>query len=215
METLLQILVVTPPLMVAVIVHEIAHGLTAEKLGDPTARMNGRITLNPIKHIDPILTILMPAALILAGSPIIFGGAKPVPVDPRYFKNPRRDMSLVAIAGPISNIILAAISFLLILGFNLFSTEGKSAGMLGDYVYSLLVFSVLINVVLCCFNLFPVPPLDGGRIAVGLLPRKAAYALARLEPFGFAIVIALLYFGVIGGVLDPIVEFTLSAMGIK
>jgi len=199
-------LVVAPALLVAVILHEIAHGLVAEKLGDKTARSLGRITLNPLKHIDLFMTILLPAALILAGSPIIFGGAKPVPVSPQFFKNPRIGMGWVAIAGPITNAVLAILSYGLYLALGALLPADS---LIGQYILSVLVTSVLVNVVLGAFNLLPVPPLDGGRIAVALLPRPLAARWARLERFGLFIVAGLLLTGMVEKVLSPIIDATL------
>ncbi|MCB0323468.1 MAG: site-2 protease family protein [Bdellovibrionales bacterium] len=205
---LIKLIAAAPPLLVAVILHEIAHGWAAEKLGDPTARSLGRITVNPLRHADPFLTLLLPGMLILAGSPVIFGGAKPVPVNPLYFKNPRRDMAYVALAGPVTNFVLAAICYILLQSL----TNSIVAFFVPPLILGLLalwlVHGVLINLVLGLFNLLPVPPLDGGRIAVGFLPIRAARAWARLEPFGLLIVIALLFSGVIEATLGPIVEHT-------
>ena len=207
-----KILLMAPPMLVAVILHEIAHGVAAEKLGDPTARKLGRITLNPFKHIDLFMTILLPGALILSGSPVIFGGAKPVPINPTYFKNPRKGMVIVAIAGPLINIILAAAAFAVLKapGF------AEGIGYLGVTVGSVLLFwlvnSVMINLVLALFNLTPVPPLDGGRVAVGLLPISLARPLARLEPYGILIVFLLLYSGLLDKVLTPILELVFNQL---
>lgn len=195
------------PLLVAVILHEVAHGWVAERMGDPTARALGRITLNPLKHIDPFLTILVPGALILSGSPIIFGGAKPVPVNPHYFRDARRGMLWVAAAGPATNIILASLSYLALLALdyitNLF---GWPVGVLTLVPSWLLINSIIINVILAVFNLLPIPPLDGGRIVVGLLPLRWARHWARLEPLGIPIVIALIYFGATESLLWPLIN---------
>ncbi len=204
---MLQLIGFIPPLLIAVVLHEVAHGWVAEKLGDPTARRLGRITLNPIKHIDPFLTIIVPGLLIASNAPFIFGGAKPVPVDPRHFSNPRKHMAYVAVAGPIVNFTLAALCYI---GF-------KFLGLifpilpLPDVVIAILVFwmiqGVIINLVLGLFNLIPIPPLDGGRIAVGFLPLSAARSWSRLEPFGIPIVVALLFFGVLDSFLSPVLDF--------
>ena len=215
------ILISAPPLLIAVILHEIAHGLAAKKLGDPTASDAGRLTLNPIKHIDPFWTILLPAMLILAGSPVIFGGAKPVPVDPRYFKRPRKDMMWVALAGPATNIILAVLSLLLYWGVNVAvlalvgnQPVSEITAFCFTVVYQWIQTSVLINTVLALFNLIPIPPLDGGRIAVGLLPWQLARKWMRLERYGILIVFGLLYFRVLDYVFLPIFNFMLALMGI-
>ena len=182
-----RILVIAPPFAFAVILHEVAHGWVAERLGDPTARQAGRISLNPIVHVDWMLTVALPAMLIFFGSPIVFGGAKPVPVDPRYFFNPRRGMLWVALAGPVTNFVLAGGSFLLLLGGVLTLGLPEDPNIFLEW----LRFSILINLVLGIFNLIPIPPLDGGRIAVGLLPLSLAKNWAKLERFGLIIVVLL------------------------
>jgi len=204
------IFITVPPLLVAVILHEIAHGLVAEQLGDPTARDAKRITLNPIRHIDPFLTIILPAVLILSGSGIVFGGAKPVPVNPLYFKNPRKGMLWVALAGPVTNFILALICYLALITVS--AIEVKSWLWLVPYtiVVSWFAYGVLINLILGLFNLLPVPPLDGGRIAVGLLPESLAYKYARLERYGFLIVVALIYFGIPQMLLKPVIDYVVQ-----
>ena len=194
------------PVLVAVILHELAHGYSAYLLGDPTAARMGRLTLNPIAHIDLFGTLLLPFLLIMTGAPFLFGYAKPVPVDFTNLRNPRRDMVRVAAAGPIMNLILAGLSafalkFLLSLQL---ITDGLVARN--------LLNSVLINVVLAVFKLFPLPPLDGGRVATGLLPRQPALALARLEPYGMLIVIFLLMTGILGDILQPPVLFVLNTL---
>ena len=206
---LLQTLALTvPPLLLAVILHEIAHGYMAERLGDPTARRLGRIKLNPLVHIDPFMTVILPGLLILSGSPIVFGGAKPVPVDPRYFSNPRRGMAYVALAGPITNFVLASCFYGVMLLFLHFQS---ALSLLPTWLAITLVYwtlhSIIINLVLGLFNLLPVPPLDGGRIAVGFLPLKLARHVAQLERYGLLIVIALLYFGVVDRYLGPAINF--------
>lgn len=205
---LVQILGSVPPLLIAVILHEIAHGYAAEKLGDPTARQLGRITFNPIKHIDPFMTVILPGILIVSGSPIIFGGAKPVPVNPMRFKNPRRDMAYVALAGPVTNFVLALLFYfayeIYSFAFPVLLAPPFVLAIIGLW----LIYGVLINLVLGLFNLLPVPPLDGGRIAVGFLPIPLAKFWARLEPFGLIIVIALLYSGLFDVFLSPVLDKT-------
>lgn len=206
------IVLLAPPLIVAVVIHEVAHGWVAEKLGDPTARALGRITLNPIKHIDPVLTLLLPGLLILSGSPVVFGGAKPVPVDPRHFKNPRRGMAIVALAGPVVNFILAA-ACCLALKFSI--PYLQSGALQPPSAVSLVAFGwlfhgLLVNLVLGTFNLIPIPPLDGGRILVGFLPLPWARRVAKLERWGLPLVFLLLYLGAVRQVLDPIVSTVLK-----
>jgi len=190
------------PVLFAIVLHEVAHGWVADRLGDNTARFMGRLTLNPIKHIDPIGTVLIPVLLLVVGSPFLFGYAKPVPINFRKLRNPKRDMIWVALAGPVTNLLLALISTLL-----LAVTVNMPGSM--EWVAQPLALmcqaSIIINVVLCIFNLLPLPPLDGGRVAVGLLPGPMAYQLSRLEPFGFLIIILLLVSGVLQSVIGPLV----------
>lgn len=190
------------PVIFAVVLHEVAHGWMADRLGDNTARFMGRLTLNPIKHIDPIGTILIPIMLLVAGSPFLFGYAKPVPVDFRKLRNPRRDMVWVAAAGPATNLLLALASTLL-LAVAVQMPEGMI--WMAQPLALMCQASIIINLVLCIFNLIPLPPLDGGRVAVGLLPGPMAYQLARIEPYGFMIIVVLLIFGILQEVIGPLV----------
>lgn len=194
------LIIFAPPFLIAIILHEVAHGYVAWKLGDPTAKSLGRITLNPFKHIDLKMSILLPGFLILVGSPVVFGGAKPVPVNPMYFKHPRQGMALVAIAGPITNFILAFISYLLIYVM-------PAYGMIQAILASWLMGSVIINVVLAVFNLTPIPPLDGGRILVGILPIDLARKVAKLEQYGLMILFGLLYLGIPNKIIEPTLEY--------
>lgn len=211
MDFLLKLLIFAPPLLIAVVLHEVAHGFAALKLGDPTARNLGRLSLNPIKHIDLFMTILLPGILILSNSPIVFGGAKPVPVDPRYFKDPRKGMAIVAVAGPITNFVLATICYLL---YRLLFSEGliSAESIVSGLILQWLLLGVVTNMVLGIFNLFPVPPLDGGRILVGLLPLELARQIARLERFGMLILIFFLMTGAIDKVLQPPLRAVISHM---
>jgi len=188
------------PVLLAVVLHEVAHGWVAEKFGDQTARWMGRLTLNPIKHIDPIGTVLIPLALVVMNSPFLFGYAKPVPVNFRNLNNPKRDMIWVALAGPVTNLLLALVSALLLaLALNM----PASMGWVAEPLAWMCRASIIINVVLCIFNLLPLPPLDGGRVAVGLLPGPMAWQLSRIEPYGFVIVVLLLVTDVLPALIGP------------
>lgn len=210
-STLFKIITIAPPFALAIILHEIAHGYVANKLGDPTAKLLGRLTLNPIKHIDPFMSVILPALLIFSGSPIIFGGAKPVPVNILNLKNPKRDMAWVAVAGPITNFILALLCYLVFINLVFFESILHLLPQIVAVIIASWAFhGVLINLVLGLFNLLPVPPLDGGRIMVGILPSKLARKYAKLEKYGLLIVIALLYTGVVQDLLGPVLEQAFS-----
>jgi len=190
------------PVLFAIVLHEVAHGWVADKLGDNTARFMGRLTLNPLKHIDPIGTILIPIVLLVAGSPFLFGYAKPVPVNFGKLNNPKRDMIWVALAGPVTNLVLALISSIVLA---IAVQMPASASWVTEPLSLMCQASIIINMVLFIFNLLPLPPLDGGRVAVGLLPGPMAYQLSRLEPFGFMIIVLLLVFGVLQSIIGPLV----------
>lgn len=196
------------PLLLAMVLHEYAHGWVANHYGDPTARLQGRLTINPLAHIDPVGTILLPLiCLILPGS-FFLGWAKPVPIDPRLLHNPRRDMALVAAAGPGMNLALALVSAIFLAALLRFAqlVQGDQPSELAsehDFITMFLLpvavmakYSVIINILLMLFNLLPIPPLDGGRILTSLLPVRPAMMLTRLEPYGMLILMGLI-------VLDP------------
>ena len=192
-----QLAIQLPPLLFALTVHELAHGWVAFRLGDPTAKLAGRLTMNPLKHLDPLG--------VLAFVIMKIGWAKPVPVDPRYFRNPQKDMLLVALAGPGANVLLAIASALL--ARVLVSVPVLPLFVLQPLV-GMLVASVWINIMLAVFNIIPIPPLDGSKVLMGVLPPEAARSFARIEPFGFFILLALFYTGVIGALILPIIRFS-------
>ncbi|MGY3528150.1 MULTISPECIES: site-2 protease family protein [Bradyrhizobium] len=174
------------PLIIAITFHEAAHGFIAHRLGDDTAWKLGRVSFNPLKHIDPFGTLILPAMLLFAHSPFLFGYAKPVPVNFRNLNHPKLDMVWVALAGPVTNIILATAAALAFHALPLVPADAA------QWAADNLKNAFLINIVLAIFNMMPIPPLDGGRVAVGLLPRPLAIPLARLEPYGMLILIGLL-----------------------
>lgn len=192
-------------LLFSVIFHEVAHGLVAEKLGDPTARYAGRLTLNPIPHIDLFGSILLPAFLLLVHSPILFGAAKPVPVDYRNLRNLKRDMILVSLAGPLTNFILAVLAAAV---YRL----APNISTLGQY---LLLQTITLNLVLCFFNLIPIPPLDGSKVLAslfGFLDRGWMFAILSLERYGFILLILFLYSGLLQRVILPPLQFFLKVL---
>jgi Zn-dependent protease len=195
------------PLLFAMVLHEYAHGWVADKCGDPTAKLQGRLTMNPLVHIDPLGTIVVPLLCLMLPGGFVFGWAKPVPIDPRNMGQPRRDMAMVAAAGPGMNLVLAVASAVLIaLLLSIdpsLTSESRRTMPEADpsFARQLLLplavmawYSVLVNVLLAVFNLMPIPPLDGGRIMVSLLPPRPALVLARMEPYGMMILMGLLVF---------------------
>ncbi len=206
-----QLAILALPVLFAITVHEAAHGLLADRLGDSTARMLGRVTLNPLKHVDPVGTLLVPAAMFFLTG-FLFGWARPVPVNWKNLGHPRRDMALVAVAGPGANLLMAVLwTLVLHLGVQLADTS--------EWVAAPLVYmgaaGILINIILMALNLLPVLPLDGGRIVASLLPPRAALAFSRLEPYGLVIVIVLLVTGLLGRILWPLVVVSLEALQVR
>jgi Zn-dependent protease len=190
-------------LLFSAVVHEVAHGLMAERLGDSTARDEGRITLNPITHIDPFGSILLPFLLLAIGSPIIFGAAKPVPVNFDALRPRKVGMALVALAGPLSNFALAAI-FLIVI----------KLGLVNDISYPILSLAALINIVLGTFNLIPIPPLDGSKIIASLAPDEWMEKILSLERYGFILVLIFLYMGFLDRILWPVVGLFSKVFGV-
>jgi Zn-dependent protease len=203
------VLIYALPVLFAITIHEAAHGYVARHFGDNTAYMLGRVTLNPIKHIDPIGTILMPLMLYFATSgAFLFGYAKPVPVNFGQLRHPKRDMIWVALAGPVSNFIQAILWALLF-------TVLVGAGINERFFLQMAKAGVLVNLVMWAFNLFPLPPLDGGRVLVGLLPARQALAFSRIEPWGFFIVMALVLAGVVSSLwLSPLMNVGYRILGV-
>jgi Zn-dependent protease len=195
------ILVFALPTLFAITVHEAAHGYVARHYGDNTAEMMGRVTLNPIKHVDPVGTILMPLVLYFAThGAFLFGYAKPVPVNFGRLRHPKRDSVWVALAGPASNLIQAIL-------WGIVFTVLVGVGINERFFLEMAKAGVLVNLVMCAFNLFPLPPLDGGRVLAGLLPPRQSYAFSRIEPWGFFIVMALVLLGVVSRFwLSPLID---------
>lgn len=196
------------PVLFAITVHEVAHGWVALKLGDRTAQMMGRLTLNPFKHIDPVGTLLVPGILLVLGG-FIFGWAKPVPVSFQNLRRPKADMAWVALAGPMANLIMALIWALVAkIGLSLAQTGSG----IGEPMLFMGVAGILINAMLMMLNLLPLPPLDGGRVLVSVLPGPLSWRVSRLEPYGFVILLALLFFGLLGLILWPLVSALLNVL---
>jgi Zn-dependent protease len=210
METIIQTIAIWAiPVLFAITLHEVSHGWVARLLGDSTAQMLGRLTLNPLKHIDPVGTVLVPLALLVVtmvtpGPPFVFGWAKPVPVNTRNLRNPQRDMAIVAAAGPLANLVMALFWALMIkVGLGImdsFSWMAVPLVLMG-------AAGIIINILLMVLNLLPVPPLDGGRVVSGLLPPRMSDSFDRLEPYGFFIILALLFTGLLWTIIGPFFGF--------
>lgn len=193
------------PIVFAITLHEAAHAYAAKYFGDTTAFMQGRMSLNPVKHIDPIGTLLIPIVLYFAGSPFLFGYAKPVPVNFGNLRKPKRDMAWVALAGPGANLVMALMWLVFALVLN-----AMNAGE--EFFMRMAQAGVLTNLVIFAFNLFPIPPLDGGRVMTSLLPHRYAYKFAQLEPYGFFIVLALVFLKVLHYWMVPVMAIANTAL---
>ncbi|MDQ7783260.1 MAG: site-2 protease family protein [Desulfomonilaceae bacterium] len=202
-QIITQLVLIAPGFLLAITVHEYTHGYVALRLGDPTAKLAGRLTFNPISHLDPIGTL----ALVLTR---MIGWAKPVPVDPRYLRNPRQDMLWISLGGPAAN-IAAAVVLALVLHIIVFLFEGRPASQASNYVvgplFLILRFAVRINIVLAVFNLIPIPPLDGSSILAGMLPHDLAVQYEKLQPYGFILLLLLIFTGAVGSIIIPPIMF--------
>lgn len=207
-----KLLILAPPILIAITFHEVSHGYVAYKLGDPTAKFMGRLTLNPLASIDLFGTILLPIMTYLLTG-FVFGYAKPVPINPMNFKNPRKGMALSALAGPVTNIILAVLSVLLlkfiIMPLNMAASDTISETIILPFKM-ILEASTQINVILAVINMIPIPPLDGGRVLVGLLPQRQAISFGKIERFGMIIILLLFYSGIANFFIRPIITFFLK-----
>src|SRR3989338_8160589 len=197
-------------LIYSAILHEIAHGYVAERLGDPTARLLGRLTLNPRPHIDPMMSIIVPLILLLSGSPVIFGGAKPVPIDPFNLKEGRKDIALVSLAGPLTNVVLAIITAFLIKAIYFFVNVPSENIKLAVFVLFVLHLIVKLNLLLAIFNLIPIPPLDGSKVFSLILPEKEARVYLSISGIGIFILFFLLLFPIGGFSLGELIFNLLS-----
>ncbi len=208
------------PLLLAVIVHEVAHGWVAERCGDPTAREQGRITLNPLVHVDIVGTLILPLLLLLSKSPFLFGWAKPVPVNLANLRGGRRDMARVSVSGPVANLLLAVLSAL-VYHFILWAvrtgwfTEGALVSFVVDPLFYMAYYSVRLNLVLMMINLLPIPPLDGGHVLMGMLPLNIAAKLEKLEPYGILVLLILIASGAWGYIFAPVFKVFMGLLGMS
>ena len=200
-------------LVFSAMLHEVMHGVVADRLGDPTARVMGRLTLNPIPHLDPIMSLLLPALLVLSGSPIIFGAAKPVPVNPIHFRDPKKDMALTALSGPLTNVFLAVLAAQII-KFIPSGAEPLWGGALSSFLYLV----VLYNLMLAIINLIPIPPLDGSKVIAAILPDDIARSYLSIQQFGIFILFFLLFFPIggfsLGHLINNLILFSINLLGI-
>ena len=211
MQKILFIIIQFGVVLFAISIHESAHAWMANKFGDPTAKNQGRITLNPIPHIDPIGTIIFPILLAIMGAPV-FGWAKPVMVNPYNLRNPKKDGMYISAAGPGSNIIAAVagiILFVLLRDLGVFRGAGEGGV---TYLVYIFLFFIVINIYLMVFNLIPIPPLDGSGILEGLLKGEALYHYQKIKPYGFLILLGIIYFGTLDVIADPIISFVLNIL---
>lgn len=203
LNTIQRLIIWVLPVLSAITLHEVAHGRVALRLGDTTAKTQGRLSLNPLRHVDPVGTVLVPAVLFFL-SGFIFGWAKPVPVDYRRLRHPKRDMALVALAGPGANLVMA-IGWALIMSLGV--ALAPAAPWIGMPLYYMGQAGILINIIIGVLNMLPIPPLDGSRVLVGLLPNRVGMLIARVEPFGLVILLLMLATGLLGTLLGPPVFF--------
>ncbi len=216
---LANVLLYAVPLLMGVIAHEVAHGWTAERCGDPTARERGRITLNPAVHVDPVGTVVLPLLLLVAQSPFLFGWAKPVPVNMSKLRGGRRDMALVSLSGPLANLFLALASAL-VYHLILWGTrsgwfaEGTLMSFVVEPLFYMAYYSVRFNLVLMMVNLLPIPPLDGGHFLMGILPSPLSARLGKIEPYGILVLLLLLASGAWGFVFAPTFRVLMGLLGI-
>jgi Zn-dependent protease len=198
---------VIPIIFFSVVLHEIAHGYVALRLGDETAARMGRLSLNPVVHVDPLGTVIVPVLLIVLKSPVLFAWAKPVPVDPRYFKKPKEGMVWVSLAGPATNLALAVVLSVL---FHVL----RAAGLLPVFLGDALRLGIILNLVLMTFNLIPIPPLDGSKVLAYFLKGEAYTTYMEIERYGMIIIVIMLYSGAISGIMTPVLSFALHILGI-